>query len=75
VALARAAFNAAKDKKMLIYKTDRHGNKTEKMTTFDETAEKIIATRSTWGDRRGHRGRRDRLPPTVQPQRHRLGAQ
>jgi hypothetical protein len=42
VDLARAAFKAAQDKKMLIYKTD-HGNKAEQMT-FDSDAEKIIAT-------------------------------
>ncbi len=42
--MAEAAFKSAQDKKMLIYRTDRHGNKAERMTTWDPSAEKIIAT-------------------------------
>jgi hypothetical protein len=43
VAAAKAAFDHAQENGMLIYKTDRRGNKGEQMRTWDPTAEKIIA--------------------------------
>lgn len=49
VKAARAAFEQAQKDKMLIYRTDRHGNKAEKMTTWDPAAEKVIATRQHQG--------------------------
>ena len=49
VELARKAFQAAKDKKMLIYRTKRDGTKGELMREFDPAAEVIIATPQTVG--------------------------
>lgn len=49
VKAAKAAFNQAVKDKMLIYRTDRHGNKAERITTWDPDAEKIVATRQFVG--------------------------
>lgn len=49
VAIARKAFKAAKDKKMLIYKTREDGSRAEQLREFDPTAERIIATPQTVG--------------------------
>jgi len=49
VEMARKAFKAAKDKKMLIYRTRADGSKAEQMREFDPTAERIIATPQTVG--------------------------
>lgn len=44
VQTAREAFQRMKDKKYLIYKTDRNGNKGELLRTFDPNAERIICS-------------------------------
>jgi hypothetical protein len=49
VEMARKAFKAAKDKKMLIYKTRADGSRAEQLREFDPHAERIIATRQTVG--------------------------
>ncbi len=49
VELARKAFDAAKDKKMLIYKTRRDGSRGEQIKEFDPRAERIVATPQTVG--------------------------
>jgi len=49
VEMARKAFKAAQDKKMLIYKTRRDGSRGEQMREFDPNAERIVATRQTVG--------------------------
>lgn len=49
VAAAKAAFKVAKDKRHLIYKTDRFGNKAERITEFDPNAEHIICQPQTVG--------------------------
>lgn len=49
VAAARKAFEQAQKDKMLIYSTDRRGNKGEKMAKFDPAAEKIVCTRQYQG--------------------------
>lgn len=49
VEMARAAFQAAKGKKMLIYKTRRDGSRGELLREFDPSAERIIATPQTVG--------------------------
>jgi len=49
VELARKAFQAAKEKKMLIYRTRADGSKAELMREFDPSAERIIATPQTVG--------------------------
>ena len=49
VEMARKAFKAAKDKKMLIYRTRADGSRAEQMREFDPTAERIIATPQTVG--------------------------
>jgi hypothetical protein len=38
-----AAFDKAKSKGMVMYKTDKKGNKGEVITKFDKNAERIIA--------------------------------
>jgi hypothetical protein len=47
--MARKAFDEAKKKKMLIYKTRRDGSRGELMREFDANAERIVATRQTVG--------------------------
>ena len=47
--IARKAFDAAKDKKMLTYKVRRDGTKGELIREFDAAAERIIATPQTVG--------------------------
>ena len=49
VKIARKAFDEAKAKKMLLYKTDAHGNAGERIREFDPSAERIIATRQLVG--------------------------
>lgn len=44
VSIARKAFNAAKEKGKLIYKTHADGTKAEQLHAFDPTAERIVAT-------------------------------
>ena len=44
VALAREAFDAAKAKKMLIYKANTDGTKGELLREFDPNAEKIVCS-------------------------------
>jgi hypothetical protein len=44
VEMARAQFQAAKDKRYLIYRTDRDGNRGTLMREFDPRAERIICT-------------------------------
>jgi hypothetical protein len=46
---ARKAFQAAKDKKYLIYRTAADGSRGELMRNFDPTAERIICTPQTVG--------------------------
>jgi hypothetical protein len=43
VEIAKAAFDKAKSKGMIMYKTDKKGNKGEVITKFDKNAERIIA--------------------------------
>lgn len=46
VEIARAAFDKAREKKCLLYRTDKNGNKAQiihKSEPFDVSAEKIIA--------------------------------
>ena len=42
VKTAKKAFNGAKKKGYLLYKTDRHGGLGEQLAEFDPKAEKII---------------------------------
>jgi hypothetical protein len=49
VEMARKAFQAAKDKKYLIYKTKRNGDKGELMREFDPSAERIVCAPQTVG--------------------------
>lgn len=49
VAMAKAAFDAAKAKKYLTYKVDSQGNQGELIRTFDPSAERIVATPQTVG--------------------------
>jgi hypothetical protein len=49
VEVARKAFEAAKAKKYLIYKTDANGGRGELMRTFDPTAERIVCAPQTVG--------------------------
>jgi hypothetical protein len=49
VEIARKAFDAAKDKKHLIYKMRADGSRGEQIRTFDPNAERIIATPQTVG--------------------------
>lgn len=49
VKAAKAAFMQARKDGMLTYRTDRHGNKAEQITSWDPAAEKIVATRQFQG--------------------------
>lgn len=49
VEIARKAFQTAKDKKMLTYRTRADGTAGEQIRTFDPAAERIIATRQIVG--------------------------
>lgn len=42
IAVARAAFDKALEKKAAIFRVDKHGEKTSKTTYFDPEAEKYI---------------------------------
>jgi hypothetical protein len=44
VEMARAAFNAAKDKKYLTYRLDGDGNRGEVLREFDPGAARIVAS-------------------------------
>jgi hypothetical protein len=49
VEIARKAFQVAKDKKYLIYRTRADGTRAEQMRTFDPNAERIVCTPQTVG--------------------------
>lgn len=49
VALARRAFQDAKDKKMLIYRTRADGTQGELLRDFDPNAERIVCAPQTVG--------------------------
>lgn len=49
VEMARKAFQAAKDKRYLIYKTRSDGSRGELMREFDPNAERIVCTPQTVG--------------------------
>jgi hypothetical protein len=49
VEMARKQFQAATNKKMLVYKTRADGSQAEQLREFDPRAERIIATRQTVG--------------------------
>lgn len=44
VANARRTFDELRSKGYLVYKTDKKGEKAERMTVFDPTAERLIAS-------------------------------
>lgn len=49
VAMARKAFDQAKKKRYLIYRTARDGSRGELLREFDPTAERIVCTPQTVG--------------------------
>jgi hypothetical protein len=49
VEMARAAFQAAKDKQYLAYRLDASGERGELLREFDETAARIVCVPQTQG--------------------------